>query len=340
MDENESFDGTSKKYDKWDDEDNTALINIWKDEGIQNSLDDKKTRKDHVYKLISKRLSDIGINKSATKIATQIKNLKTKFKKVKDKSLKSGSSKIKWQYYHDINEILGQRPICKPQGVIDSFVKRDKNEETTEDSCSDDVSENIDKESDTEVVVSNAPNTSAKASSLKVTAKVNSCKASFENCISSKRDTRHKKSKTELFLENTMTKFVEFQRSSQQQFLDFEEKKMKFEAELENRRRQSEQAHELEVLKLLMQLPAGNPTHSTHQHTGVSMYPTFNHTSCNPFQGYQAPKASGTFQNFVSPISTYGAPFHMNADAYASTSTPQDTDIINADNAHVYHNLD
>ena len=80
------------KGNPWLDEEVKALINIWAETNIQEQLDGA-VRNKAVFQRISKCLNKVGYDKDRKQSRAKIKNLKTLYKRVKDKNNRSGKGR-------------------------------------------------------------------------------------------------------------------------------------------------------------------------------------------------------------------------------------------------------
>ena len=91
-----------------------ALINIWGDEEYRHANDDPFSRKTKVMDRIASRLAELEYIRSVTQISNKIKQLKTKYKQVLDNNRRSGRARMEWEYFGEIDTILGARPAINP----------------------------------------------------------------------------------------------------------------------------------------------------------------------------------------------------------------------------------
>ena len=130
------------------------LISIWTDEKIQQQLD-TCTRKKAVFEKIAKRLKEEGgYVRTHHQISDKIKQLKKKYKGIKDNNNLSGRSRKTFKFFDAIDAIMGDRPITKPRHLFESGETTGETEEVDVEGGDD--SENDD--SSPSFVVRKAPN--------------------------------------------------------------------------------------------------------------------------------------------------------------------------------------
>ncbi len=112
----------NQRGSNWQGREVLALINIWGDEEYRHANDDPFSRKKKVMEKISSRLAELDYIRSVTQITNKIKQLKTKYKQVLDNNRRSGRARIEWEYFDEVDAILGARPAINPPAgqVLDS----------------------------------------------------------------------------------------------------------------------------------------------------------------------------------------------------------------------------
>ena len=98
----------------WQGREISALINIWGDEEYRHANDDPFTKKKKIMERILTRLGELGYNRSVTQITNKLKQLKTKYKQVLDNNRRSGRARMEWDFFDEVDAILGARPAIKP----------------------------------------------------------------------------------------------------------------------------------------------------------------------------------------------------------------------------------
>ena len=103
----------------WTDREVKALLAIWGDSKIQEELDGA-VRNQVVFQHISKQLKEQGIKRDWKQCRAKVKNLKTKYRKVKDNNGKTGKGRQTCKFYSRLDVILGHRPASVPSALLDT----------------------------------------------------------------------------------------------------------------------------------------------------------------------------------------------------------------------------
>ena len=103
----------------WADKEVKALLTIWGDSKIQEELDGA-VRNKVVYERISKKLQEEGYEREWKQCRAKVKNLKTKYREVKDNNDKTGRERKTCKFYRELDEILGHRPASAPSALLDT----------------------------------------------------------------------------------------------------------------------------------------------------------------------------------------------------------------------------
>ena len=85
------------------------LLSICNDKNIEEQLEDSKTNKSSIYKMISDTLKTIGDEKNSAQCKIRIHTLKRNFFDGKKKLNTSGKPRILCRFYNEINDVLGKR---------------------------------------------------------------------------------------------------------------------------------------------------------------------------------------------------------------------------------------
>ncbi|XP_077158162.1 bifunctional phosphoribosylaminoimidazole carboxylase/phosphoribosylaminoimidazole succinocarboxamide synthetase isoform X2 [Paroedura picta] len=94
----------------WCDNEVRALINIWSDEEIQQTLEGA-TRNKEIFKEIARRLMRVGIERDWKQCRTKYKNLKYEYRAVQKDNSHLGSARRRMRFYDEINSILKSQPL-------------------------------------------------------------------------------------------------------------------------------------------------------------------------------------------------------------------------------------
>ena len=98
----------------WQGREISALINIWGDEEYRHANDDPFTKKKKIMERIFTRLGELGYNRSVTQITNKLKQLQTKYKQFLDNNRRSGRARMEWDFFDEVDAILGARPAINP----------------------------------------------------------------------------------------------------------------------------------------------------------------------------------------------------------------------------------
>ncbi|XP_046570034.1 zinc finger and SCAN domain-containing protein 29-like [Haliotis rubra] len=124
----------------WSDDETLALLNIWQELHVEESLDNPKTNNTSIYKTISSSLEDYGFQKTPEQCKVKMHTLKRSYRMWKGKLKKSGRGRSLCKHFEKLDEILGCRPASSPVKIIES---------STTDKTHDDIDTDV--SSDTEV---------------------------------------------------------------------------------------------------------------------------------------------------------------------------------------------
>ena len=106
----------------WSDAETKALVKLWGDERVQAKLR-TPAKKKPIFDTIAVKLSDLGYHKTGTQCQTKIKNMVSKYRKVKDTNRKSGNgADDSFVFFDEFDSILGTRVASDPPNIIDSGV--------------------------------------------------------------------------------------------------------------------------------------------------------------------------------------------------------------------------
>ena len=103
----------------WTDKEVKVLLAIWGDSKIQEELDGA-VRNQVVFQRIAKQLKEQGIQWDWKQCRAKVKNLKTKYREVKDNNGKTGKGRQTCKFYCKLDAILGHRPASVPSAVLDT----------------------------------------------------------------------------------------------------------------------------------------------------------------------------------------------------------------------------
>ena len=104
----------------WEDEEVLALIHICGDSRIQQDLDGC-SRKCPIFERIAKQLKEQGFVRSFAQVREKIKQLKQRYKIIKDSNNRSGNKMRTYPFYKELDNTLGDKPITNPPKLLDSM---------------------------------------------------------------------------------------------------------------------------------------------------------------------------------------------------------------------------
>ena len=255
---------------RWTDAEVFKLIELWKEEGIQEQLEGSKRNK-HVYEKLATQLTKAGFKKTGEQCRCKVKKLCQDYKKIKDNNGLTGRGRGKWRFYDAIDEVLGNRPATRPPVVID----------TTEDQPDwDPLDESLALSNREEI--SDGEETSPAASGPDGNGRMSTSPAvlgpdgngsttsdSYE--VKPKRSRKRKRGKAEQLedvLSKVMKTMTDGMRETDKMFIELEEKRLAQEAQ----QRREERQFQLQ----LAQLFAGQPSSSPYSYSG---YPSHYYSS-------------------------------------------------------------
>ncbi|KAG1648604.1 Trihelix transcription factor GT-4 [Nymphon striatum] len=109
-----------KRSEAWFHKETAALIHIWRDDHVQKQLEEM-CRNKFVWSDVSKKLKTYGFDRSWSQCKDKMRNLIAKYRKVKNDNNTSGNSFHTFQFYDEIDSILGTRELTQPTNVIESI---------------------------------------------------------------------------------------------------------------------------------------------------------------------------------------------------------------------------
>ena len=103
----------------WTDAEVKALLVIWAEDKIQQELEGAKRNK-VVFENILRKLLESGIKRDWKQCRAKVKNLKTSYKKAKDKNNVSGGPRATCRFFDALDNILGSRPATHTPVLLES----------------------------------------------------------------------------------------------------------------------------------------------------------------------------------------------------------------------------
>ena len=102
----------------WSDKEVKALIAIWGN-NVQEELDGAVCNK-AIFQRVANQLQEEGYNRHWLQCRAKIKNLKTKYREVKDHNGETGRGRKTCKLYRELDRILGHRPASVPSALLDT----------------------------------------------------------------------------------------------------------------------------------------------------------------------------------------------------------------------------
>ncbi len=100
----------------WDPTETRALLSLWGDAETQKKLE--SSRNNHAWVKILDQFLELGFVRSRQQIKDKINNLRQAFYKEKRKVDLSGEGATSWEFYGDLNNILGGNRLAFRIGSI------------------------------------------------------------------------------------------------------------------------------------------------------------------------------------------------------------------------------
>ena len=257
----------NSRGNNWTDSETFALLDQWADETVQTELEGNP-RNQAIYERIASALREHDIIRSANQCRDKIKKLKASYKKAKDNNGKTGKGRSIWKFYDIIDRVLGHRPASQPYAVIDTSStnagtanEEDISDDQTDLQIGDESSTNSDSQ-DVTGDVSESINAERSHNKRQMWRGYKRKSTPKEKDASTATPTRKRKaSKVERALDDVITKFTAAQKASEKRFFEIEQKRLKQEMELEekrmaleDKRRKQELDHEMRLMVMMTQM--------------------------------------------------------------------------------------
>jgi len=104
----------------WSDKETLKLIEIWKEETIQEQLEGSKQNCD-VYDKISREMATAGFTRSGPQCREKVKKLRGKYKKIKDGLKQTGNKRKTCKFYEELDNVMGHKLAISPPVILDTF---------------------------------------------------------------------------------------------------------------------------------------------------------------------------------------------------------------------------
>ena len=253
----------------WSKEETTRLISLCGEEEVQVKLQECRKNRS-IYEDVATEMKAAGCERSYVQCRDKIKKLKVEYKKVKDKKKKTGEETPKWEFFEDMDRILGDRPSTEPPLVHDSLA----DEVIMPEQTSSDVEE---EERDADET-SSTTTTSSAATTATSSAKM--------PMMSRRKRPKRRDSVVSDLLEQMIT----IQTKSEERMIDLEEKRMKMEErmlEKEAQQRREDREFQMQMMRMMMgpvqfppfnqRYPSPSPVPSSDQSTSSPPFPFGSH---------------------------------------------------------------
>ena len=262
----------------WSVEETRALLNLWGDDRVQRQLEGA-VRNKAVFETIQRALANLGYQRTWIQCRVKVKNLIATYRKIKDNNNRSGQGRSDFLFFDLLDRILGTRPASRPTNILSSCPapptttqpnpnppaqdsepaqEEDERHQTAED---DEVEEDEDREdqgssphgqnedesndggeAQEEETVNDSGISPARTATL--TASTN---------IPSNSGIRRKRTEADRRISEVLAQLERQTQESDRRFFEFEEKRMKTEAENEERRAAREEDRMMRMQQMFMQ---------------------------------------------------------------------------------------
>ena len=212
----------------WTDAKVLKLIELWKEDGIQEQLEGSRRNK-HIYAKLASELTKAGYNKAGEQAHCKVKKLRQEYKKLKDNNGLTGRGRGKWRFFDAMDEILGNHPATCPPVVLDTTEDVDPLDDTLP--VSDGEKDDSDTEESSEIRTSSSPQSLVPESNSSNTELPTDSTHESKQCRR-----KRKRSKVESFEEvmsKVMKTVTDGLKETDKMFLELEEKRM--ESEIQQR---------------------------------------------------------------------------------------------------------
>ena len=105
---------------QWTNDETAVLLDLWSTASIKEMLDGPRKAAAHV--IISERMKEMGMLRTSSSIRKRLKYLRKKYKAIRDHNKRSGASRKTWQWFDEMDAILGARPATEPSVVAEAGV--------------------------------------------------------------------------------------------------------------------------------------------------------------------------------------------------------------------------
>jgi len=116
-----------------------ALIHTYDSKTDQFVGSSKKRNK--VWIDITDQLKGMGFHFTEKQVKNKFHYMQNKFKKMVDANNTSGSGRNKWEFFEDMNDLMGDKPNVRPLNVTETSLSADEEEQSATDDSFKDVEE-------------------------------------------------------------------------------------------------------------------------------------------------------------------------------------------------------
>jgi len=103
----------------WETAETKMLIAIWAEDAIQAELEGAKRNK-AVYERLAKRMQDSGYDRTWSQCRVKMKNLVSKYRKIRDGSNQIGNKRQEFIHYSALHTVMATKPASRPDTIISS----------------------------------------------------------------------------------------------------------------------------------------------------------------------------------------------------------------------------
>ena len=103
----------------WSHEETKVLLGLWGDASVQKALEGAKRNKT-VFLKIAKQMNEMGYERTWQQCRVKVKNIISKYRKIRDSNRRSGKGRQEFEFYNEVDAVLGTRPASEPAVVLSS----------------------------------------------------------------------------------------------------------------------------------------------------------------------------------------------------------------------------
>ena len=232
----------------WSRSETLKLIEIRSEDNIQAQLEGCHRNRE-VYTRISRRMNEVGFQRTFEQCREKVKKLKKEYRRIKDRlheTEQGRSEEVEWPYFDQMDRILGHRPTTIPETVVDTLGQRQENNDESSD-AREDISE-VDETLFGDVSASDTA-TVASASTESATEPVR------ENTNKSKKKKQTRGDQFEFVMNGVVKEMLTVQEKNEERYIELEEKRLRMEEKmLDKEIKMQREAQQFQVKMLQMML--------------------------------------------------------------------------------------